>query len=88
MTARARTARTKRGQAMLEYALISATVVMAFAGAAALGADKRFFDVFDAPTDDYYITLHFAGCPTPDVPDCLNAVADKLGHVDEQVRYH
>ena len=73
---------------MLEYALISATVVMAFAGAFALGMDKRFFDVFDAPVDNYNITLHFSGCPTADVPDCANAVADKIGHVDEQVAFH
>jgi len=80
--------RKQGGQAMLEYALISATVVMGFAGAFALGGDQRVFGVIDAPTDNYYITLHFDGCSNKDVPDCANAVADKLGHVDAQVRDH
>ena len=88
MTSAGRRGLRQRGQAMTEYALIAATVVMAFAAAFALGGDQRFFAKFDEPTDNYYITLHFSGCSTDSVPDCANAVADKLDHVDAQVRDH
>ncbi|GAC1332769.1 MAG: hypothetical protein NVSMB17_12300 [Candidatus Dormibacteria bacterium] len=52
---------------MLEYALISATVVMAFAGASALGADKLWTRNLDDARNKDYLVL---ACD----PDCLSAI--------------
>jgi hypothetical protein len=50
-------ARGQRGQAMLEYALISATVVMAFALAGQLGVSKQFVKLINDSESTYNISL-------------------------------
>lgn len=72
------------GQALTEYALIAATVVLGFAAASALGVDKVWVDKINEPRDTYYVTLDFT-CPSK-VPDCLNAVADKLDDVNNKIQ--
>ena len=51
------TRRSQRGQSLLEYSLISCTVVMAFAVAHQLGFSDRFAEQIDHSQDVYYIQI-------------------------------
>jgi hypothetical protein len=61
------TRRLQEGQAMLEYALITATVVSAFAVAGQIGVSKFWTNNLDEARNKDYLVL---SCD----PDCVNAV--------------
>jgi hypothetical protein len=52
-----RRAAGQRGQAMLEYALITSTVIVAFALASQLGFSSRFADQLEHSQEVYYVPL-------------------------------
>jgi hypothetical protein len=75
--------RGQRGQAMLEYALITGTVIVGFAAAGQLGVSKLWVDKINQPRDTYFITLHF-GCPSG-LDDCGASIADSIDTLNTQI---
>jgi Flp pilus assembly pilin Flp len=80
---RGRLAKRQRGQAMLEYALITGTVVVGFAAASQLGVSQLWAEKIDQPRDTYFITLHF-NCPSG-LADCAGGIADSIDAINNQI---
>ncbi|HEV3232202.1 MAG TPA: hypothetical protein VG245_08105 [Candidatus Dormibacteraeota bacterium] len=74
---------TQRGQAMLEYALITGTVVVGFAAASQLGVSQLWVDKINEPRDTYFITLHFS-CPSG-LADCPGSIADSIDAINNKI---
>lgn len=73
--------RDQRGQSMLEYALVSGTVIMAFAVAYQLGFSDAWLRNLNDSTNAYYMTLPI------DCVDGFNKCVDHLGDINFQYQH-
>lgn len=78
------------GQALIEYALISAAMVLCFAVAYDLGLSDGWAQSLDSARDGYYTTVDLNGhCPPPtDNHDCADSVVSGLDTVRDQLELH
>ena len=74
--------RRQKGQAMLEYALITATVVMGFAAASALVPSAFWTNNLDDVRNKDYLVL-------PDSSTCgsFNACVNTIGDLNTRIEY-
>ena len=70
--------RSQRGQAFLEYALISAFIVVSFALASALGVSSFWTNTLDDARNKDYLVLN-----CPDFNQCVN----NIGSINTRMEY-
>ena len=71
---------------MLEYALISATVVVAFAAVTQLGITDAWTQSLDQNRDGQYVTLDFS-CPDTG-SNCIDSDISALNTINQQLELH